>query len=262
MKLRHSFLVFATLASITTLISAQTATWSLTSGDSWNTTANWSTDPTIPDSTTSIADFTQDFIDTPVITLDNASGFTVNGINFDDTGVTADSSLTINSGTGGKIILAGTTPTISVSALDPLSASLTVNTVLEGTAGLTKVGDGTLKLAAANTYTGGTWISTGTIQWGIAGALGTGTITLGDASSGTSSISLLGTTAATTLSNNITVSSLGSGTVTIGGGQTTGAVFYSGLITLNRAVTLVSPSGVDRTDFTGNITGNVGTLAL
>ena len=46
MKIRHSFLVFAALAAIATPLSAQTSTWLLTAGDSWNTTdSSWLTAP-------------------------------------------------------------------------------------------------------------------------------------------------------------------------------------------------------------------------
>jgi hypothetical protein len=83
--------------------------------------------------------------------------------------------------------------------------------------------------------------------------LGSGTVTLGDANTGTNSVALEANFGYTgnrsVLSNNIVVSPLGTGTVSIGTtsipfGQA-GTNFY-GTITLNRDVTLVGGNG-DRT---------------
>lgn len=147
------------------------------------------------------------------------------------------------------------------------------NWTLSGTGGittgsLTKTATGTLTInntSGQNTYAGGTVISAGTVQWTVAAALGTGTIVLNDSNTGSANVSLLGNAAAgTTLTQNITVPNLGSGIVTIGGSQGAGgfAIGYSGVITLNRAVTLTAPTGSDRTTYTNNITGNVGTLTI
>jgi autotransporter-associated beta strand protein len=71
--------------------------------------------------------------------------------------------------TGNKIILAGTTPTINV-----VKNTATLNNVLDGTAGLTKNGAGTLALLGANTFTGDVLINQGKIQ-AQGGTLGQGT---------------------------------------------------------------------------------------
>ncbi|MBQ2621378.1 MAG: autotransporter-associated beta strand repeat-containing protein [Thermoguttaceae bacterium] len=61
------------------------------------------------------------------------------------------------------------------------STPLTVGVVIDGAASLTKNGDGTLSLSAANTYTGGTTISSGTLALtGSTGSLGSGDVTVGE----------------------------------------------------------------------------------
>ena len=72
-------------------------------------------------------------------------------------------SLTFNSAgysiTGNTLTLAGDTPTITTSA-----ASGTIGSVIAGTSGLTTTGPGTLTLTGANTYSGATVVSTGTLK--------------------------------------------------------------------------------------------------
>ena len=78
---------------------------------------------------------------------------TASGLAFETTGYTL---------TSGTINLAGATAadnTISVS-----TGTSAINSVLSGSTGLTKSGSGTLTLSAANTYTGGTTITAGTLQ--------------------------------------------------------------------------------------------------
>ena len=78
---------------------------------------------------------------------------------------------TINTGlAGGKLILAGTAPGLHVN-----TNTTTINAVIDGTAGLTKSGAGTLILTAANNYSGATTISAGTLTLGGNGVLPVGT---------------------------------------------------------------------------------------
>ena len=155
---------------------AQTSTWNLTTGGSWNTGGNWTGG--IPDGSSAIATFSQNFTGTPIVTLDRADGFTVNQITYEDTGTTGDVALSINTGTGGKIILAGTTPTINA------TNNLTIGTALDGATSLTKTGTGTLTLSGANTYSGNTIVSAGsvTVSGDHSGATGGWTINSGAAS--------------------------------------------------------------------------------
>jgi autotransporter-associated beta strand protein len=65
--------------------------------------------------------------------------------------------------TDGYILTAGalhlTGPTINVDA----GVTASINSGIKGSAGLTKIGSGTLRLGSANTYTGGTTIKSGTL---------------------------------------------------------------------------------------------------
>ena len=71
-----------------------------------------------------------------------------NGITFNASGALSGSTIT----------LAGAKPEITT------TANGTISSIIAGTAGLTKSGTGTLTLASANTYTGGTTINAGILQ--------------------------------------------------------------------------------------------------
>ncbi|RYD65631.1 MAG: hypothetical protein EOP83_06985, partial [Verrucomicrobiaceae bacterium] len=130
---------------------------------------------------------------------------------------------------------------------------------ISGVGSLLKTGSTTLTINAPNTYTGGTILSEGSIvMTGIDGGLGTGTITLGDAATGSSPLSLLIGTGRN-LANPITVSSLATGDVTIGQAESGGFTQFTGPIALQRDVTLSTFNNTDRLHFGGVIsgTGNV-----
>src|SRR5262249_37591082 len=71
------------------------------------------------------------------------------------------------------------------------SDSVSYGGVLSGTGTVVKAGAGTLTLTAANTYSGGTVISTGTLQTSNSSGLGSGTVTLGDADTGSADVAFL-----------------------------------------------------------------------
>ena len=166
------------------------------------------------------------------------------------------------------------TPTNSggIVELDPTNADLTVNTpgsalfldnnaeldvygsnVITLNASVQNGGGSTGKFAlqgpasvvfnAANTYTGGTFINNGSLQFDTNGSAA-GTLNLGNTSgSNSSSIYIRPATGGKTVSNDITVRSGSTGTSTIGGLNTSGTNTYTGTITLNRGVNLSSVSG-------------------
>lgn len=88
-------------------------------------------------------------------TIDTSTfGLTLNG------GVTANHSATIQSGIGGSVDLTGTFAW-SVAAVE----ELTVSSIINGSSvGLTKIGDGTLTLTGANTFTGPAAVDAGTLR--------------------------------------------------------------------------------------------------
>jgi autotransporter-associated beta strand protein len=142
------------------------------------------------------------------------------------------------------------TPTFTLGA----GVTATISSIVAGSRPLSVTGGGTLVLGSNNTYTGTTTISQGTLVF-AKGALG-GTVTLGDANTGSVPVALLANFASNT-GESLVISPLGTGLVTLGttpfpAGQ--GATTYTGKITLSRDVTLAGGNG-DRTTFQGQITG-------
>src|SRR5205823_746885 len=84
------------------------------------------------------------------------------------TGSSASSSKKFTMATGG----------IGAFQIDTSGQTLTLSGVIDGSGGLSKTGAGGLTLSVANTYSGGTTISAGTVNLGNASALGTGGLTV------------------------------------------------------------------------------------
>jgi fibronectin-binding autotransporter adhesin len=134
--------------------------WSATSG-TWNTSnSNWTGVTGTPWDSTNGGNNTANFTST-------SGSATVSGTVYANqiTYTAASGSFAINSGT---VNLAGTTPTISVNP----SRTLTIGSTLDGSAGLTKNGTGTLTLSGSNSYSGNTTINGGTLDIRNNNALG------------------------------------------------------------------------------------------
>ncbi|TFT99967.1 transporter, partial [Polymorphobacter arshaanensis] len=139
------------------------------------------------------------------VTLDAPASFV--GLQFATTGYTIGAT-----GTGGLTNASGA----FVYANTGISA--TINAVISGAGALDKQGVGTVTLNAANTYTGGTTITDGTLGVGNNAALSTGTLTMSN------SAILQAATSGLVLTNNIIISPAtgarvdsGSGTFTLNG---------------------------------------------
>ncbi|MFG1428206.1 autotransporter domain-containing protein [Roseixanthobacter glucoisosaccharinicivorans] len=166
--------------------------------------------------------------------------------------VDGTNSLTLASGATltGDIVVATNTTTLEFAQ----STNYTLSSVISGNGSISKTGAGTLILTGANTYTGGTTISAGTLQIGDGGT--TGSIT-GDV---TNNAAL-----AFNRSDAVTYSGIisGTGSLTQAGGGTlilTGANTYSGGTTISAGTLQIGDGGA-----TGSITGNVtnnGTLVF
>ena len=135
-----------------------------------------------------------------------------------------------------------TTPnTIALLGNTNVTANVTTSlfNVMSGSFSLSKQGPGILRISATNTYSGGTTIASGTLEFGRTGSLGTGVVTIG--ASGGGDASLLNYLGGWTLANDIVVAGGSGGTLTLG--YTSLASFsgiFSGNITLNDALTLRS----------------------
>jgi autotransporter-associated beta strand protein len=149
-------------------------TWITNGNGSWSDadTANW-TDGLVADGSGYTADFnTLDLAAELVVSL--AAPRTIGNLIFGDiTPATAYGWTLDNAATPANILtLAGATPTITVNALGTANLALTLSPkslimsgVIAGTSGLTKAGDGRLKLTGtSNTYTGGTVINGGRLS--------------------------------------------------------------------------------------------------
>ena len=135
-----------------------------------------------------------------------------------------------------SIVMAGNG---SVAADSGQSVTFGANTLVSGAGSLTKTGDGTLVLQAANTHSGGTTLSGGTIEAAANTALGSGTIGL---NGGT----LLASGAARSYTNAVSVG----GNVTLGGSGN--GLTFSGPVNLGGASRTLTIS--DDTTISGAIT--------
>ena len=141
--------------------------------------------------------------------------------------------------------------------LTVLNPSTTFSGVISGGGNLiTKAGAGTLTLSGTNTFGGGLTITNGTVVLDSNAAAGTGTITVGDVlTTSTSPASLfLSATAGRTVTNPISVPVGSTGLRTIGGLNTTGVNTFSGTVSLGTNLTLTEPAG-GTLSFTGVVSG-------
>ena len=175
---------------------------------------------------------------------------------------------TITSGTlvvsgllGGGNYGAGITDNGSLVFSNP--GNQTLSGVVSGSGTFTKAGLGTVNLSQANSFSGGTVVSQGTLIGAASTSFGSGAIVLGNGNTGTNGIVLMANTVdSTTITNAITVANLGTGLVSIGGTNTgaSNANAWTGTLTLNRNIQVFNdtPHAGGRTSFIGQITGSGG----
>ncbi len=133
------------------------------------------------------------------------------------------------------------------------SASQTLSGVISGSGTLTKAGPGTLTLSQANSYSGGTTITGGTVQISAGGSaggstagLGTGTVSIG---SGAQVTYYLSTTGSHTISNAF---SLSGGTLYSEDGNN----IFSGQVTLASGASTISSRYQDTITLAGGLAGS------
>jgi alpha-galactosidase len=199
--------------------------WSQTAGgaQSWNTSANWlSSSSPSPNAEDTIDFSTVNILADTALTL--GADRTAQTWKFGD--VSGAQNWIVSS--GNTITLAGTAPSLDVS-----NNTTQIDSVLTGTSGLAKTGTGNLILTGANTFTGATTISAGTLQIGNNGTTGT----LSTASTITNNSALVfqrsngivqGLGFANGISGTGSLTNAGSGALTLNVANT-----YSGLTTIN-----------------------------
>ena len=143
--------------------SPASGTWTNTAGGLWGTAGNW-LDSIVATGSGSTANFSTLNL-TADTTVDLDSARTIGNLVFGDTDISSAAGWTLtNNGTPGNFLtLAGITPTVTVNALGDTKTA-TISAAVAGSAGLTKAGSGTLTLTAANSYSGATTVSEGSLQ--------------------------------------------------------------------------------------------------
>lgn len=202
---------------------AADGTWSVDENGAWSEDVKWASS-VIADGAGFTANFTNDQTADATITLDTPR--TIGNLVFSDADVATPCSWLL---TGSVLTLDATTPSITVSNLAE-GSNATISTVLAGTAGLTKLGSGTLVLSGLNTYTGLTTATAGTLT--VTGnAIKTGILVNG----GTMNVQ-----AGNTMSGGITVDS---GELTLSGANTFSAGTTINGGTVNAAIAGALGSG-------------------
>jgi autotransporter-associated beta strand protein len=159
------------------------------------------------------------------------------------TQVTGSAANTISSSSTGGIILA-----VDQTWTNDSTNSLTVSAPVSGDADLTKAGTGTVVLSGANTYTGETTISTGTLSVGHATGLGStaaGTMVSDGATLNVNNV---------TVAENLTIS--GNGVGSAGALTGTGNAGVSGTVTLAANTTVGAATGSDTLNLSGVVSGS------
>jgi autotransporter-associated beta strand protein len=170
--LAGSIAVLAVLLAGAPKARSASATWSGATSDLWSTGANWSATP-VP-GTTDTATFNSASANT---TISLGAGVTIQTLLYDTSSATANHTLTLagaisgSSGAGVKTLTIGGVGRTTVSGL-----------ISDGSGGslrLTKTGTGILTLSGANTFTGKTTLSGGTLSINSLGNVGAASSALG-----------------------------------------------------------------------------------
>lgn len=170
---------------------ATNGTWTNAAGGSWSNTGNWAGGPTgvIPGGAGFMANFnTLDITTDATVNLDAAR--LIGSLVFGDSAPATAAGWTVAGGTGGRLTLAGASPTITVNALGT-GKFANITAPLHGINGFTKSGAGNLLLNnASSTISGPIILSGGNLQLNSASlsnatsvAVNAGTLVLATAAS-------------------------------------------------------------------------------
>jgi fibronectin-binding autotransporter adhesin len=137
---------------------AASGSWDILQGGNWGTAGFWANN-IIADGADSTASFNKNITANKTITLD--SDRTIGNLYFNDSGGGADSRWTLQS----NVLTLETTTGIPVINIgSAVGVPVYISSVLAGTQGFEKKGNGTLMINGAATYTGDTVISDGNIR--------------------------------------------------------------------------------------------------
>jgi autotransporter-associated beta strand protein len=206
-SLRRLLLTTATLAMVHSApaqlywdTDGSTAGFGTASG-TWGTDAFWNTDATGGAGTFSTLTTTSDLLNFGTAT----DGLATGAINVSGTVDSGD--MTFGSASGAISLSGGT---INLAAASTITVDNITNTITSALTGagtsLTKAGSGTLVLSAANSYSGQTLITAGTLRLSGAGTLGTGSVAVSsgallDLNGTDQSVNFIGTGAGTVANN-------------------------------------------------------------
>jgi autotransporter-associated beta strand protein len=152
---------------------AASYSWNQLTGGTWSEPANWDTavDPKdAPNGDTANVSIRQDFTADLTITLPaNMTGLpantTVNALRFEDTGSGTDARLIIGPSTGSTLTFGGTTPIVESVSATGGGYGMQINPVVDiGTAGVTKMGWGTVRFNNSITGPGTITVQQGTLE--------------------------------------------------------------------------------------------------
>jgi autotransporter-associated beta strand protein len=208
MKTKSARSLFATVATLlvgVSLARAASGTWTNNNSAAWSGTSNWLTG-VVADGASSTADFsTTDITVDRTVTLDSARN--IGNVIFGDASGAQNWTLANSGGSALTLTNATSSPTITVTNI----ASATLP--LAGAGGFTKAGPGTLVLSGANTYSGATVVTNGTLQLTNGAAAGPLLYLSFDSTNGTTVVN--GGTGGAAMNGVLT----GTATITNGGGR-------------------------------------------
>lgn len=258
--------------------------WNGDVGAAWNTAGNtnWQDAETGGSDPGNVPVFTDDvyFSNSGAGNLATSLGanFTIRSLNF-GSGSNASSSVTVNTGSNTLTVYEGVNQTTG-SAANTISGSggvvlakdqtwtvdstnaLTVSAPVSGASSLTKAGAGTLVLSGANTYSGATTVSAGTLQLGdggTTGSLNTASALVNNATLAFNRSNTLtqGTDFNAVISGTGEVRQIGTGTTVLNGANS-----YSGATVVSAGTLRVTANTALGTTAAGTTVASGGTLEL